>query len=242
MKDKIVEEISKLVDECIELFGILKDNDKKVNFVIKYQKWYTKSLKVVEQLAPDRYQEFVQQYKENKRKEIDYSTYTISDYCLGLTITRGGVKLFDTDSAALGKLGIQLGIMTSLKDRVNSILSNIRSLLEAEIFDSELDSASALLKKGYNRATGAICGVVLEKHFSEVATNHGLSITKKEPTISDYNDLLKKEDVYDTATWRQIQYLGDIRNLCDHDKKVEPTKEQVNDLIIGTDKIIKNVF
>ena len=45
-----------------------------------------------------------------------------------------------------------------------------------------------------------------------------------------------------SITRRHIQLLGDIRNLCDHDKKQEPTKDQVQTLIDGTDKIIKTVF
>lgn len=48
--------------------------------------------------------------------------------------------------------------------------------------------------------------------------------------------------IIDVPTWRHICLLGDIRNLCEHDKKQEPTSEQVNDLIVGTDKIIKTVF
>lgn len=58
----------------------------------------------------------------------------------------------------------------------------------------------------------------------------------------DYNQKLKDEAIIDVPTWRHICLLGDIRNLCDHDKKQEPTAEQVNDLIVGTDKIIKTVF
>jgi hypothetical protein len=39
-----------------------------------------------------------------------------------------------------------------------------------------------------------------------------------------------------------LQFLGDIRNLCDHDKKTEPTAEQVNELIAGVAKITKTIF
>jgi len=51
-----------------------------------YQAWYSKSLPVVRQVLPERYQEFIEQYKLDKRKdkEIDFLTYTISDYLIGL--------------------------------------------------------------------------------------------------------------------------------------------------------------
>jgi hypothetical protein len=63
----------------------------------------------------------------------------------------------------------------------------------------------------------------------------------KDPSISDYNDKLK-DIAYDIVEWRRMQHLGDIRNLCDHEKHREPTKEEVEDLVDGTDRAIKNIF
>ncbi len=48
--------------------------------------------------------------------------------------------------------------------------------------------------------------------------------------------------VYDIVNWRFIQHLGDIRNLCDYNKDREPTKEEVEELINGTEKVIKTIF
>jgi hypothetical protein len=42
--------------------------------------------------------------------------------------------------------------------------------------------------------------------------------------------------------WRFIQHLGDIRNLCDHAKEREPTKEEIEDLVAGTEKVLKTIF
>ena len=94
---------------------------------------------------------------------------------------------------------------------------------------------------GYYRAAGAICGVVLEKHFSGVCDKRSIILKKKNPTIADYNDALK-DNAYDTIEWRRIQRLGDIRNLCDHSKDREPTKDEVEELISGTERTIKTVF
>jgi hypothetical protein len=33
-----------------------------------------------------------------------------------------------------------------------------------------------------------------------------------------------------------------LRNLCDHNKEKEPTKDDVNDLIFGTEKLLKRYF
>ena len=49
-------------------------------------------------------------------------------------------------------------------------------------------------------------------------------------------------DVIDTPEWRKIQYLGDIRNMCDHGKDREPNKEEITDLIDGSVKVMKTIF
>lgn len=109
------------------------------------------------------------------------------------------------------------------------------------MFDSELDAAAELVKKGFTRAAGAIAGVVLERHLAKISANHSIKLGKKNPTISDWNDALKTENVIEVPEWRFIQHLGDLRNLCDHSKKAEPTKEEVHDLITGVTKITKTL-
>ena len=82
----------------------------------------------------------------------------------------------------------------------------------------------------------------MERHLSQVSVNHNIKTRKKSPTIGDFNDLLKNNDVLDTPSWRQIQRLGDIRNLCAHNKQRDPTKEEVEELISGVDKYTKTLF
>ena len=89
---------------------------------------------------------------------------------------------------------------------------------------------------------GALAGVVLERHLKEVCDNHSLTIRKRNPQISDLNDSLKSAAVIDTPQWRSIQYLGDLRNLCAHDKESEPTPDQINDLLAGVAKVTKTIF
>ena len=91
-------------------------------------------------------------------------------------------------------------------------------------------------------AAGALAGVVLERHLAEVCNNHQIPVTKKAPTIFDLNEALKAANVTDVPEWRYIQHLADIRNLCDHNRKAEPTPAQVEDLIAGVAKVIKTLF
>lgn len=136
----------------------------------------------------------------------------------------------------------QFLIVTSLKKRFESSLYDIKQLVQADLMDSEIESAKVLLNNGFYRAAGAICGVVLEKHFEVVCNKRNIKPKKKNPCINDYNQLLKDEGIIDTPTWRRISYYADIRNLCDHNKKEEPNKEQLQDLVNGTEKVIKTIF
>lgn len=247
--ERIKGELTKLVDDGI---GILnseverwKKRDKGLGPSTRYQNWYTRALPVVRQLIPDRLTEFQEQYRLDKRKEIDASTYTISDYLTGLTVTRtrGLTKeeVFDSCSVFCARFHHQIAILQSAQSRIDSVLADIKGVLKANLFDSELEKASELLKKGHIRPAGTIAGVVLEAHLATVCENHFIKLSKRNPSISDYNDALKKA-VYDTPTWRFIQRLGDIRNLCVHAKEREPTKEEIDELIVGVEKVAKTIF
>lgn len=245
MKDyeELKEEISQLVDKGNLMYKSLAKYQTSKNisdlngFIENYEIWYSKALLLVKQILPDRLNDFVSKYSNSKRKEISSSNYTISD---ALMLISNSYKKYDIVNAAM-PLFSQIKIVRSCMDSFDSKIYNIQTVLQADIFDSEIESASHLLKKGFFRASGAICGVVLEKHFAEVCKNRNIELRKKSPTIADYNDELK-DIAYDVVEWRKIQHLGDIRNLCDHNKDREPTKEEVEELIKGTDRVIKTIF
>lgn len=220
----------------------IHDQLKDESFKDKYHSWYNESLCLIKQLLPDRVEDFKAYYKLEKRKVFSYETYTVSDYLVGLVKKDVfGNIVIGTDSV-ITKFEQQLAIVKSLKDRFDSSLYEIRQLLQADLFDSEIAVARELLAKGFLRAAGAVTGVVLEKHLSVVCQNHDIVSRKKNPSINDYNQLLKDNDAIDTPTWRNIQYLGDLRNLCDHGKDREPKKEEIEFLIDGTSKIMKTLF
>ena len=172
---------------------------------------------VIKQLLPERFNEFNECYKLDRRKAIDASTYKLFDYFSGISVSVGGNSCFDTKSVAYIQMSIQLNILDSVKTVIDSSLSNVRGILEAKLFDNELDSARHLLENGYLRASGAICGVILENHFSSIVQNHNLKITKKDLSINDYNELFKQEKIYDVINWRFINTKGNIMKVeLDH--------------------------
>ncbi len=213
---------------------------KNATFSDQYQTWYNASLAAIKQLLPDRVDDFVSAYHVDVKKERNITNYGIEDYLLGLTLT--SLSKESNYGYIRSKFELQYQIVCSLSDRLDSSLFDIKQLVEADLFDSEIDAAEMLAKNGFLRGAGAICGVVLEKHLKTVANAHSIKLVKKTPTISDLNDVLKNNSVIDIAQWRHLQFLGDIRNLCDHDKTKEPTKANLEDLISGTRKVIKTIY
>ena len=145
-------------------------------------------------------------------------------------------------SAAIPEFVQQLNMVKAAKATLDSSLMNLRAILQADLFDSEIEAAGALAKAGHLRAAGVICGVVLEKHLYQVCEAHNIKVTKRNPGVSDLIQLLKDEGVITVAQWRFIQSLADIRNLSGHARGREPTKEEVADLVTGTERTLKQVF
>jgi hypothetical protein len=217
------------------------------SFFIDYQSWYSESLSVLKQLLPDRLDDFKRLFEKPKiaRKNITYENYTIEDFLQGLVVTRSGdwgSEEVVGKHAAIPKFEQQLNIVTAIEDRFESSLYDIKQLLQADLFDSELSGAEELNKKGFVRGAGAIAGVVLENHLKQVCANHNLKISKKNSTINDLNELIKKVGAIEIVQFRFIQRLADLRNKCDHKKDSEPNREEIGELIEGVDKVVKTLY
>lgn len=240
-REAIQKELDELYKKGVELArSFQKKEDKQFHY--DYQHWYTKTLKAVASLAPDRHTEFLRYYEiDPKRKSLGYGTYVIQDFLKG--VAPGGYQYedFDTRAQVVKCFLNQLTILHAINDRVDSVLTNIEGELYSELQDNEIAVARQLMKIS-PRSAGALVGVVIEGHLQKVANAHEIKIAKKNPTIADLNDPLKAASITDTASWRKISYLADLRNLCSHKKDVDPTKEQVEELIAGAEWLTKNVF
>lgn len=255
-KTKIINELNVLAKQGVDLWlsvykldekglrfleSLKVDISKLPSFEIDYENWYTKCYRLIANVAPHRLNDFVSLYKTAHKGKFTLENYSISDALLGYTLSQGEKVIAEQTSIAR-KVKMQSDIVRSLEPLINDYFYNLELELEANIFKSELDSANELLKKKFLRPSGVVAGVVLEKHLKNICDKHGINITKKEPGISDFNDKLKEEKVIDTPTWRKIQLMGDLRNLCAHNKGVDPTQQQVKELLDGTKNIISTVF
>jgi len=213
------------------------------DFKRDYQRWYTEAQAVIRQLIPDRLPDFVRHYEKPKaRKSISYESYRIEDYLQSLQVTRWGDEVVVDSKAGIPQFDQQVAILEAARARFESSLLDMRQVLQADLFDSELQAAEHLAKFKFFRAAGALAGVVLERHLAQVCADHKITTSKKNPTIADFNELLKATDVIDLPQWRFAQHLADLRNLCDHARKPEPSAEQISDLLAGVAKVIKTFF
>lgn len=245
---QITSEMKKIEKQGVELVNDLLlfakgDDTKGLDFRREYDSWYTVSRRIVKQLVPEREADFIELYKfPGNRKETNYDTYRIFDFLQGTMVRRLGEEVFSSTNRTFSLFQTQVQILQSAIKNSESILMDIRDVLAVDLFDNEMDKAAALHKNKLLREAGVIAGVVIESHLQAVADAHNVKITKKNPGINDLNEPLKNEGVYDLPTFRNIQYLADIRNLCDHKKDKDPTSEQVSELIEGVNKVIKTIF
>lgn len=234
--DKYKLDIQQLINDGETILKKLNTTYDLVQLKQEFEIWYTESLALIKVVLPDRINDFSKMYYNDKTKN---GLMTYFQHIPSMLGEWGDSTIIDQVKSVLDS---QIGILKSCEKRFESSLFDIKQLLQADIFDSELDAARELSKKGFLRAAGAIAGVVLEGHLKQVCINHNIVIKKTNPTISDFNQLLKDNEIIETHDWRFIQRLGDIRNLCDHKKQQEPTKEEIEELIKGVEKIIKTLF
>jgi hypothetical protein len=216
-----------------------KEQLKGFSFQTELQIWYSKAIKLMEIFGSDRLNEFKSYYEvDPKRKFMGYGTYVIQDYLKGIKPSR--YESFDHNSETSKNLYNQYTILNSIFERLDSVLFNVESELIFEFQELELINAKNLLKINV-RASGVIAGVILESHLGKVAENHSLKIPKKNPTLIDLNDFLKSNNIHNVTSFKKIQYLSDLRNLCAHKKDTEPTKEQIEELLEGVNWALKNI-
>ncbi len=249
----IKKEINTLIKKGEELSScLLRDKDtneysKLDVFIGQYEIWYTKALAIIKLLAPDRMQDFTLLYSNPKRKELDSNTYCISDALRNTTHMFGEYGPSDATMCVVR----QLGILRACVDNLDSTIHNIQTILQADIFDSEIETAKHLLKKGFLRASGVICGVIIEKHLASVCSAHNIKIVKKNPTIADFNDTLmqiQQSEFHNPQLEKLMKKLHEQLQTVSG-KKVygylpQDVKQTVNDILaeLANDKQVSQLY
>ena len=209
-----------------------------------YQAWYSESQIVIKRFLPLRFNDFIALYEVPKgRKEVKKENYTIEDYLRNTLITSGfDKKVVAGPVDAIPLVQQQLNILDSVTVRLDSTITEISEILQADLLDRMLSAANELAKNGLARSAGGVCSAIIQQHFETLRAKYELKLAKKAPSLKDYNDLLLKSEVYDFGTGRQIQYLIDLRDLCVKNNNKAPTLSEIEELLAGTEKIIKTIY
>lgn len=124
--------------------------------------------------------------------------------------------------------------LAAKEDYEGGYLRTTRSLIQAEVFDSELEQASSLHKAGYKSPAAVVAGVVLETSLRELCDLVGLPHVKLDKMNSD----LAKSGKYNKLQQKRITALADIRNSAAHGKPQEFTDQDVEDMIRDVGRFI----
>lgn len=117
--------------------------------------------------------------------------------------------------------------IAAMDDYKGGYLTSIKNLIQADVFDSELEQAEELLSNGYKLAAAVIAGVVLETTLRDICTRENLNHGKLDKMNSD----LAKAGVYNKLQQKRITALADIRNSAAHGKPEEFSEADVSNMI-----------
>lgn len=112
-------------------------------------------------------------------------------------------------------------------DYAKGYLNSFRNLVQAEVFDSELDQATELLNASYMLPAAIVAGVVLETTLRQTCLDKGITPGK----MNKMNDDLAKAGAYNSLIQKRITALAAIRNSAAHGKSDEFNGKDVADMI-----------
>ena len=98
------------------------------------------------------------------------------------------------------------------EDYDGGYLNDIKTIVQAEVFDSELEQAAELLKNGFKIPAAVVAGISLELTLKELCVKHGLNPGKLDRMNAD----LYKANIYSLLTQKRITAIAQIRNDAAH--------------------------
>jgi hypothetical protein len=138
-----------------------------------------------------------------------------------------------------------LSILRATFDDMNSgCLTSYKQLIQADVFDSELEQAKHFLDSGYKVASAVTAGVVLETAIKELAKNNEIDIyqegSTKSKKLDALNSELKNANVYNALQHKQILTLAHIRNKAAHGEVEEFNENDVQNMIRDIESFLLN--
>jgi hypothetical protein len=128
--------------------------------------------------------------------------------------------------------------MAAKEDFEGGYLNSVKNLIQAEVYDNELEQAKELLSAGYISAAAVIAGVVLETTIRNLCESYDIQPAKLDKMNAD----LTKAGAYNSLTQKRITALAGIRNSAAHGKSDEYNREDVNSMITEVERFLSGVL
>jgi len=133
--------------------------------------------------------------------------------------------------------------LSILKNVVNivkkGLLIDVKTLVASDVFESLLQEVDYLLSQKYKDCAAVLCRVVIEDTLKQLCDMNKIFYDPKDKA-SKLNGLLKKNDVYPTHIWREIQAKLDIGNYAAHGEFDKFTLEDVQEMYEWTKGFIED--
>jgi hypothetical protein len=218
--EKITEKVKELLEEADAIRRMYRSRLQPGGLPNAYNNWYVRATRLVQANLPEQQETFLFLYNETH------------DY-----IVRGRTSYLDTFYLAFEG---QIGIVAAIPGAIALRALDLRGLVSADLLDSELDAAQVLLDNGFIRAAGAVAGVVAEGHLKLLHDQASLAYDKNDG-IYKLAERLKSQGLISQADERRFQAVADVRNNCDHKKPLDPTDDEVRQMIKDVNELIKRV-
>jgi uncharacterized coiled-coil protein SlyX len=143
-----------------------------------------------------------------------------------ITFEKGETRgTMESNYSILKRLGAIF--LAAKEDFEGGYLSSLKKLVQAEVFDTEIEQAKELLNSGYKLASAVIAGVVLETTLRDLCETISIPHGK----LDKMNAQLAKAGVYNKLQQKRITAIADIRNSAAHGKPDEFSENDVESMI-----------
>ena len=131
-----------------------------------------------------------------------------------------------------------IGILRAVcEDLEDGFLTDVRTLVSAEVFTDFLAMAGHLVDSGYKDPAASLCGAVLEEGLRRIATNKGANVRDRDD-LSSLNQKLAAKGVYSRLVQKRLAVWTDVRNAADHGKFSDYSKADVAEMHQGVSSFL----
>ena len=150
-------------------------------------------------------------------------------------------KLLESQKATIGTTNhdilkrVRAVLLAAREDFEGGYLNSFRNLVQADVFESELDQATELVKAGFISAAAVVAGVVLETTLRQMCSDQKIEIGR----LDRMNAELARAGVYNKLTHKQVTAWADVRNSAAHGKTDEFESADVEAMIREVTRFIE---